>query len=287
MNFRKGLSVRKELKDQREYKGRKKENLIINQIKQYIMIKIIVHVTKVILAVITTLLVSSCSFTDKNGSFFGSEHVSGSGNVVTQNRDVTQNFSYISAKNGLRVYVEQGSKTSITVEADDNLQEHIITEIEDDELVIYTDANIDNAEAKRITVTLPEIKGLAASSSALLKSNSVLKSETLNLSTSSGSNLNVAVEANNVTCESSSGSRMTVQGNTAELTTDSSSGSNLDAKGLTAKYVTSESSSGSHVAINPSKSLEAKASSGSHISYKNVPKQIKVKTSSGGSINEN
>ncbi|NDI98298.1 DUF2807 domain-containing protein [Flavobacterium sp. LaA7.5] len=252
------------------------------------MIKVIIHITKVIIAVITALLFSSCVFSGENGKNGSngvfSQRVSGNGNVIEQDRNITQSFTYIAAGNGLEVLLEQGNQTSVTVEADENLQQYIKTEVDDNELKIYTDANITNAKAKKITVRMPEIKGISTSSSASVTNKTLIKAENLNLSSSSGSNLNVTIDTENVACESSSGSTITVRGNTTQLTTDSSSGSSLNAKGLTAKSVTAEASSGSNTSLNPQESLNADASSGANIQYITVPKQLNKETSSGGSI---
>ena len=251
------------------------------------MIKVIVQITKVIITVITALLFTSCVFSDKNdGHGIFSETVRGIGNVIKQDRNISQGFTYISASNDLEVVLEQSNQTNVTVEADENLQEHIKTEVKNDELKIYTDVNINNAKAKKIVVRMPDIKGISTSSSASVTNKTLIKSENLNLSSSSGSTLNITVDTENVTCETSSGSTTTVRGNTGRLTADSSSGSSLNAKGLTAKSVVAEASSGSSSSVNPQESLEAQASSGGSIQYITVPKQIDKETSSGGSINK-
>ncbi|AXG72779.1 DUF2807 domain-containing protein [Flavobacterium arcticum] len=249
------------------------------------MIKIIVHVAKIIITLITSLLLSSCIFSDKSGNsgvFY--EKVKGTGNVVTQDRDITQNFTYIAASNDLEVIIEQSNQTSVAVESDENLQEHIKTEVKDNELKIYTDASITNASIKKIIVRMPIIKGISSSSSASITTNMTLKAETLNLSSSSGSSINITIDTKNVTCEASSGSEIVVSGNTNQLTTDTSSGSSLNAKELTAENVIAEASSGSSTSVNPQESLDAEASSGGSIKYINTPKRLDRDTSSGGSV---
>ena len=62
--------------------------------------------------------------------------IDGNGNVTTENRNVTGDFTSIEASNGLEVVIEQSETKSITVEADENLQQHIITKIENDVLII-------------------------------------------------------------------------------------------------------------------------------------------------------
>ena len=53
---------------------------------------------------------------------------------------------------------------SLTVEADENLHEYILTEVRDGILNVYTDANIREAERKRVYVTMKEIKSIRTTS---------------------------------------------------------------------------------------------------------------------------
>lgn len=243
------------------------------------MIKVIVHVTKVIIAIAASLLLLSCGID-------GFKHVDGNGKVATKSRPVTGTFKAINAERGLEVIIEQQSTISITVEADENLQQHIKTEIVDGELQISSDVNINDAAAKRIIVRMPVIESIETSSSAHVKSKNTLKGDAIAISGSSGSFIEVSLEANSINCDASSGSHLTISGKTESLETDSSSGSHIDAKGLTAKNVISNVSSGAHTYTNPTESLKGDASSGGHIYYVNAPASINKNTSSGGSINK-
>ena len=53
--------------------------------------------------------------------------IEGNRNVISKKRKVNDNFTKIKASTGLDVYITQGNKLSITVEADENLHEIIKT----------------------------------------------------------------------------------------------------------------------------------------------------------------
>lgn len=239
------------------------------------MTRIIVHITKIVIAAITALLLASCGI-----------EVRGSGNVVTQKRNADADFTSVSASNGLEVIIEQKAEKSITVEADDNLQEHIKTEVSKGELVISSDVNIRKASSKKVIVTMPSVKSIESSSGSSVTSKNTIKGESLDLSTSSGSHLEVDVDVKSLKSDSSSGSHLTVRGKTDRFETDSSSGSHITAKDLTASYVDSEASSGSHTTVNPANELSAQASSGGHIYYVSTPEKLNKQTSSGGSVSQ-
>lgn len=242
------------------------------------MIKLILQISQVIIAVIIALLFGSCGFNSKT--------IDGSGNVIKQDRKIAGAFTQITAEGGLDVYVIQGSTSSVVVEADDNLQAHIKTELKGSELKISTDVNIGHADARMVTVTLPKVEAIGAHGGSTLKSKTILKAESLDLTSSSGSNMEVSVDAKNVSLDASSGSSLKASGKADELKTDASSGSSLHAEALAAKEVKAEASSGSTTTVNALDSLDADASSGSSINYVSTPKKLSANESSGGSVSQ-
>lgn len=242
------------------------------------MIKVIVHLARAIVTAIIALLFASCGF--------GGNQVDGSGNVTTQTRKITGKFTAINAESGLEVYVIQGAKTEVIVEADDNLQQHIKTELHGNKLEISCDVNTGNA-TRKVTVTLPVVTDIEAAAGSLVKTKTVIKSDDLVLSASSGGNLEAAVDAKRLSCESSSGSQLKVSGKTESLKSDSSSGSNLNAKDLVATTVKADASSGGTIIVNPIDNLSANASSGGSVNYVKTPNSIDKKTDSGGSVSQN
>jgi hypothetical protein len=241
------------------------------------MVKVIVHISKAIVAVILSLLCLSCGFDFKS--------VDGDGNVTSQKRQVTGTFTEVSAERGLEVIIQQGSETSVTVNADTNLQQHIKTEVKVNELKITADTNIGNG-TKTITVVMPNIESLSTESSAQIKSENPLNGESMKLSSSSGSNIQVSLNYKKVDCETSSGAHIEVAGQTENLEASSSSGSNINAKALKAEHVKADASSGATTTVNPTKKLAADASSGGKVNYVNTPSELKKNASSGGTVSQ-
>ena len=214
----------------------------------------------------------------------GDKGITGSGNITTQTRNVG-NFTKVSAERGLDVVIEMADQTSVVVEADDNLQSHIKTTVENGELTITSDYNsYTNVKSKKVTVKMPVIKGIDIKSGASLKSANTLRSDNFTIETSSGSEADITVESEKIVAESSSGSHMTLRGKALSLDTSSSSGSEIDADNLIANDVTAQSSSGSSTDVHAAVSIQAKASSGSSVEFKGSPKNVTKDESSGGSV---
>ena len=71
-------------------------------------------IVKFTITLIFSMLFVSCVF---------NTGVKGNGNVTTTERTVTEDFTKIEVARGLDVYITQTDDTSISVEADENLQE--------------------------------------------------------------------------------------------------------------------------------------------------------------------
>lgn len=246
------------------------------------MIKLITLITKFIIAALMALLFSSCM----HGSINLGNGIKGNGNITTETRAVSQDFKNIEVSQGISVIVQQSDNKSITVEADDNLQQHIITKIENGILKIEADESYNATETPVVNVKMPVISGLSANSGSEITSSETLITENVNVKSSSGSQIHITVEADAIKLESESGSSIEANGKALKLETSSSSGSKIDAKNLMTNEINAKSESGSSTSVFPIVILEAKASSGSNISYHKIPKTLSKKENSGGSISE-
>ncbi|WP_310992072.1 head GIN domain-containing protein [Aequorivita marina] len=233
-----------------------------------------INITLIILA---TLVLSSCNINLNNGE-------KGNGNVITQERNLTDNFTAIKGSAGLDVYLVQGDKNKLVVEADENIQQYISTEIKNNKLHITTSSNIGWAKAKKVYVTFKELNTIEASSGADVIGNSVIKSQNLSLRSSSGADLEVEVFSQDLIVKSSSGSEVKVSGKSSSLKADASSGSEIDAEELLVVNCYAEASSGAEVNVNVKNKLDTHVSSGGHIKYYGNPVSVNSNKSYSGSV---
>jgi hypothetical protein len=245
------------------------------------MTRFVVFISKLIAATLAAISLTSC-----NHSIDFGNSITGSGNVITEKRNVTT-FDKVTVSQGLECEVIFSDNLEVTIEADDNLIKGIHTTVQNGTLDISSEYdNYINVASKKIIVRMPKIVSLESTSGSTLKSGNTLNSDDITLKSSSGSTLEVNVEADKVTLETSSGSDQKVTGKALKAFTASSSGSHLDANGLLANEVFAQSSSGSSTLVNAAVLLDGKASSGSSISYINSPKEVRKEESSGGSVSK-
>jgi len=228
---------------------------------------------------VLAMLMSSCII---EGGDWGQTR--GNGNVITKTRDIDEDFTGVRGSSGLDVYLEKGTENKVVVEADENLHDLIITEVNNGFLKIKTSSGISRAKAKKVYVTYTDLDALEASSGADVISNSIIRADKLSLSSSSGADLEVEIDAREVTAKTSSGADLKVLGRAKYFTADASSGSDLNAKELLVQKCRAEATSGADITVNVKEDLDAKASSGGDIRYYGDPMTVNKKDGHSGGI---
>jgi len=246
------------------------------------MIRLICNLVKLAVALVMSLFMTSCVDIQFDSTL---ESIKGDGNVVTKTRNVNTPITKIKASRGLHVIIKQGDEESIEIVADENLHDHILTEIHEGWLEITADRNIRNASSKTIRVQVKSLEALKSSSGASVKSSGKLVSTNLTINGSSGASFHLDVEAEKISVDGSSGSSTKISGKALEGEFSISSGGNIDAQDFLINEITAGASSGGNLKVHPILNLDAKASSGGTIYYYNEPKNINQQTSSGGSVN--
>jgi len=209
--------------------------------------------------------------------------VKGNGNVTEEERNVG-NFDKIKVTTGMNVLICQGEQTKVTVVADENLHDRILTEVSGRTLKIAAEARIRRAKEKKVLVIVPDLERIMASAGANVSGCGVLNFGDLEISASAGSNLSLELSVKELKVKTSSGSNIILKGNVYDLNLKASSGSNLKAKNLEASECKAEASSGADIYITVLKQLDGNASSGGTVTYYGNPEKIKTHTSSGGNI---
>lgn len=234
---------------------------------------------KTIALFLSFLVFTSCAIDTIN-------RVKGNRNVKQENREITNNFSKIKVSNGLDVFIYQGENPKLTVEADENLQDIIKTEIKNGVLKVFTEKNIWKEKAKKVHITVNKLDAVVASSGSDVSMEDFFTSKNFDVKSSSGADITVRIKSKNFTGSSSSGADLVCIGKSENAILSSSSGSDLDAFKLQVKNVTAKASSGSNIDTYATESITANASSGGDIDFKGNPKKVIKKSSSGGSVSK-
>ncbi len=212
------------------------------------------------------------------------EAVEGNKNLITVEREVSEDFNKITASTGLNVSLIQSEEYKISVSADENLQELIKTQVSNGRLKIYITNPIKNHSNISVDVYAPDIVEINTNSGARLQTKEVLKTDSLSVKSSSGSWTELEVNTLYLNSNSSSGANIKFTGKTESYRCVTSSGSHTNSANLISKKVNANSSSGSSAKVYCTDNLQANTSSGGNIQCSGAPINSNIHESSGGSI---
>ncbi len=216
------------------------------------------------------------------------EGVEGSGNVVSSTKSDIKGFTKVSVATGINATIKIGDKENVEIEADDNLLELLVVEVNGDELNIYMKENYHNAKKLNAYITATSLDAVKTSSAGRIVVEDNVETETFSGNASSGGYINLnGLSATNVSFETSSAGNIKVEaGTTTDLNVGVSSGGVINAFSFETQNCEARASSGGNARINVVKSLKAEASSGGNIRFKGNPTMNGINTSSGGNISQ-
>lgn len=193
---------------------------------------------------------------------FGTER--GSGNMASETRSVSD-FSQIEVSSVFHVEITAQQEYRLEIEADDNLLQHITTEVRNGRLEISLDKRVKTKNPMKVRISAPNIDRIDASGASFVDLSN-LKNNELTVDTSGASKINVA-------------------GETGKLIIDVSGASRIDAGSLSAQTANIDASGASHVSVNVVNELIADASGASRVTYSGSP-SVTRNTSGAGSVSQ-
>lgn len=237
--------------------------------------------TRIIVTSIISLMMFSCNFSMNLGP-----GVDGNGNVINEDRSISSDFENIKVSQGLDLYITQTDNVALTVEADENLMDLIMTDVENGTLRIYTTENIRRATSRKILLNVENISSIKATSGSDVFSKNTIEADNLELKCTSGADIKLDVKTDFLECSSTSGSDIKLSGITNNFKASATSGSDIDASDLKAKSSNAKATSGADISLNTSESLVAKATSGGDIRYSGNPEKVEKSDTSAGSVRQ-
>jgi Putative auto-transporter adhesin, head GIN domain len=210
--------------------------------------------------------------------------ISGNGNIETQERNISEDFTGIKVSQGIDVYLTSNNSTKLTVEADENIIDLLRTEVDEGTLKIYFEKNVWRATSRKVYLSVPTLNSVTTTSGASVKFENTLKVDKLSLKATSGSDIYAYVDVTDLQSKTTSGADIKIKGLAKNFEASATSGSDIKASDLKADYVTARVTSGADIKVYAVKEINAKATSGGDIKYSGNPKVVNKTKNSGGRI---
>ncbi len=208
--------------------------------------------------------------------------VRGNGNVEKEIRNV-RSFDAIDVSSAFEVELTQSDEESLVIEADENLLDHIYTEVIGGTLKIYTRGNIRNINTMKAYISFKMIDEIELSGACEVKGMNKMKFESFVIDASGASEVDINFAASVVKLDLSGATEIRFAGFADELYIDSSGASEIYAIDFEVKDCEVDASGASTIKIFVTENLEVEASGATTVRYKGKP-AVDLDTSGASSI---
>jgi hypothetical protein len=223
-------------------------------------VKVIIFVVALVIGVMFAKVFGAVfGFTLPTVNFSIFSGIKGSGVAKIEKRDV-RDFKKIDVSGIINVEVVAQKDFSVEVEADDNLLEHIRTEVQGDTLKLYTKDRVSPKTKIRVIIAMPDLTGADLSGVSKLNASNI-KTESFKLDVSGASKIEISGEAQ-------------------DLNIDVSGASKINAEELKVAKANVDVSGASHITVNATEEVKVEASGASKVNYVGEPKNV-IKHTSG------
>lgn len=153
----------------------------------------------------------------------------GNGKLIKQNREIPE-FTAITVNDGIDVFIRQGNTVSLQVETDENLQESIITEVNNGVLKMYIKDNIQNARKINVYLTVTNLSSISANEGCDITTETELNVKSLEINCNEGSDLKLDIIAEELSCILKEGSDAKIKGEAERFNLNAKEGSDIYAQ---------------------------------------------------------
>ncbi len=215
--------------------------------------------------------------------YIGGKRVRGNGVTSTQQRNVGD-FTGIDVSGPFKVFISQGSVSSVKIEADENLMEYVEIENRRDNLEISTRRgyNLHPRSGLKIYVTAPSFDMLAVTGSGELKTQGkISNTKDMDVSVTGSGDLVLNIDAPAIKSAVTGSGNIIIDGGTRNFNTEVTGSGEVHAFNLLSENSDIEISGSGDVEVFASKQLKISISGSGDVRYKGNPSVSKSIAGSG------
>lgn len=197
------------------------------------------------------------------------------------------NFNKISLAVPAQVYLEQGSDQLFEIEGDDEMLDHIITEVSGGHLHIKMEKEWQNRNWRNkpvIRIRVSELYALKVTGSGSVESRSTFRSENMDVAVTGSGNLQLPLETAELEVSITGSGDVELSGSANTATIKITGSGKLNAEELIARECDIRISGSGDCQIHSANSLEARISGSGRVYYSGSPKHVNVKSTGSGKV---
>ena len=196
-------------------------------------------------------------------------------------------FNNVKVSSGIDLYLSPSAKNQAELVTHKNVIPAVEVIQEGNTLIFKLKESVrKTSKGIKIYLSYKTLEGICASggSDVCMNNNAVLKSKSLSIDASGGSDIRLAIDVESLKCKTSGGSDTYLKGSANFATFDCSGGSDVKAKELATQTCSIESSGGSDAIVTATKSVKIDASGASDVTYYGNPKSVSVSKSGASDV---
>ncbi|NAS30237.1 DUF2807 domain-containing protein [Flavobacteriaceae bacterium R38] len=228
-------------------------------------------------------------FITTSNAQWGLKRIKGNGDVITKERNVGD-YDRITVSGHINVELISGQEGQLTIEAEENFMEYILTEVKDGKLKIRIkkNYNLKPSRGEKIVITVPyeDISSVALSGSGNVISKDVIKSNSFSAYVSGSGGMNLDLNTSNIEGKVSGSGNLRLKGKTSDINFKVSGSGNIQAYELIADNADILASGSGNIRVFCEESIKARVSGSGNVLYKGNPDREDSKVSGSGNISK-
>ncbi len=217
------------------------------------------------------------------------KRIKGNGNMVTEERNL-ESYDAVSVAGWFDVELVSGKEGALTLSGEENLLEHIETEVKNGKLIVKTESGYNlqpsSWKGKGILITIPvtDINSMVLSGSGDVEGKTKLVSDHFEVVMSGSGDMDLEIESDEIDVTLSGSGDMVLKGSSDKLRVTVSGSGDVKAYDLSAREVDATVSGSADIKVTASEYLRARVSGSGDIHYRGNPEKIDTKTAGSGDI---
>ncbi|WP_246277532.1 head GIN domain-containing protein [Winogradskyella ursingii] len=211
--------------------------------------------------------------------------VKGDGNITTMIK-ITEDYQGLRASGPMHIKLVSGSEGEITIKGDSNLMEYLITEVQNNILVVKTEDGYNLGPTDKIFVTVPyeTINSITLAGSGDITSKEIITSNDFKISLSGSGDIELNIESSTIDSSIAGSGNIELNGATNQLHTKVTGSGNFNGNGLKTSDVDASISGSGNINVTCIGQLKARVTGSGNITYKGNPQSTDTKVTGSGNI---
>lgn len=220
----------------------------------------------------------------------GTKKVDGNGNMVTQSR-TTSDYNSVALTGSMDVILVKGREGNLKIEAEENLQQHILTEVKGGKLSISVEKGYSLNPSRNhdiiITVPFTDIEKVSLTGSGDIRSSDVVTSEKFSINITGSGNVKLPLKAKTASANITGSGDIDLSGSSEDFDCKVTGSGDISAFDFKCQNVTAMVTGSGDIQVYASESLKASTPGSGDIEYRGNPKKEDFRTMGSGSISKN